>query len=418
MRMIALVAFGGLLSAQSPSSDPAGVSAQAVEMLRSGQENIVWSLLRQTEDNTTRSFIIRDLARVGVNPDIVVQRLRSESDVGARRGLLLALGGYRIGLISSAERESLIRLLREWHESDPDSGIHSASQWLLREHGHSTTRPSAKAVLSNRRWYVTAEGQTIATFVGPLSVTMGSPADETGRQPASDSAAEPLHVVAIPRSFGIATAEVTAEEFRRFLAANPDAKRGYQYPGAPARMAEVLARFSPSDDSPAIAVTWYEAAMYCNWLSAREGLPQSEWVYPVGILADGMQLPADYLHRSGYRLPTEAEWEFAARAGTTTSRFFGSAPELLPDYAWFSKNPPKTRNDPVDANDPQRTSPVGRLRPNDFGLFDVYGNVWEWTQDRVARHDRGDLQIDQEDSVLQVRDQDAVLDAVAHFRTR
>ena len=100
--------------------------------------------LRQTGDNTTRSFIIRDLARVGVNPDIVVQRLRSESDVGARRGLLLALGGYRIGLISTAERESLIRLLREWHESDPDSGIHSASQWLLREHGHSATRPSLK----------------------------------------------------------------------------------------------------------------------------------------------------------------------------------------------------------------------------------------------------------------------------------
>ena len=119
MRMIALVAFGGLLSAQSPSSDPAGVSAQAVEMLRSGQENIVWSLLRQTEDNTMRSFIIRDLARVGVNRDMVVQRLRSESDVGARRGLLLALGGYRIGLISTAERESLIRLLREWHEKRP-----------------------------------------------------------------------------------------------------------------------------------------------------------------------------------------------------------------------------------------------------------------------------------------------------------
>ena len=143
MRMIALVAFGGLLSAQSPSSIlPA--SRRKPSRCSGVDGKYRWSLLRQTEDNTMRSFIIRDLARVGVNRDMVVQRLRSESDVGARRGLLLALGGYRIGLISSAERESLIRLLRQWHESDPDSGIHSASQWLLREHGHSATRPSRK----------------------------------------------------------------------------------------------------------------------------------------------------------------------------------------------------------------------------------------------------------------------------------
>ena len=119
-----------------------------------------------------------------------------------------------------------------------------------------------------------------------------------------------------------------------------------------------------------------------------------------------MQLPADYLRR-GYRLPTEAEWEFAARAGTTTSRFFGSSAELLVDYAWFSRNPPRTKDDPVDPNDPQRTSPVGRLKPNDFGLFDVHGNVREWTQDRVERHQAGLLREDREDSVLRVSDQDA-----------
>lgn len=65
----------------------------------------------------------------------------------------------------------------------------------------------------------------------------------------------------------------TSRVKRRFLAASPQAKRGYRYEGAPDRMAEVLSRFSPDDDGPAIAMTWYEAAMYCNWLSAREGLP-------------------------------------------------------------------------------------------------------------------------------------------------
>lgn len=408
LTMIALVAFGGLVLAQAPSEDPGRASAQAIEMLRTGQDGMAWARLRQTEDNATRSFMVRDLARLGVSPDIVIRRLLSESDVAARRALLLALGGYRDDLISAAQRVSLIPPLREWYEKDPDAGIHSALQWLLRERGYGSTRiPSPRPLSTSRRWYLTAEGQTMSTFVGPLSVRMGAPGDETGRQPASDSPAEPLHVIAIPRSFAIATTEVTVEEFRRFLDANPDLKRGYQYPGAPTRMAEVLARFSPTDDSPAIAVTWYEAAMYCNWLSAREGLPQSEWVYPVGVLANGMQLPADYLRRRGYRLPTEAEWEFAARAGTTTSRFFGSEAELLADYAWFSRNPPRTKDDPVDPNDPQRTSPVGRLKPNDFGLFDVYGNVWEWTQDRVEPHQAGEAQEDREDSVLQVRDQDA-----------
>jgi formylglycine-generating enzyme required for sulfatase activity len=147
--------------------------------------------------------------------------------------------------------------------------------------------------------------------------------------------------------------------------------------------------------------------MYCNWLSARDGLPRSEWVYPAGELGDGMRLPADYLQRTGYRLPTEPEWELAVRAGTTTARFFGALDAMLPGYAVFARNPPRTKDDPVDPNDPQRTSPVGRLRPNDLGLFDVYGNVWEWTQDRVERYQTADVLDDREDSVLVVDPRDA-----------
>lgn len=258
-----------------------------------------------------------------------------------------------------------------------------------------------------RRHFDTAEGQTMVAIQGPVAVRMGSPSSERGREPASDAAAEPQHTVTIPRSFAIATTEVTVGQFRRFLDANPDARHHYQYEDDPDRMAQVLARFSPDDDGPVIAVTWYEAATYCNWLSAREGLPPTEWVYPSGALRDGFAMPANYLRRSGYRLPTEPEWEFAARAGTSTARFFGESEDTLGEYAWFARRPPRTKDDPVDPADPQRAGRVGALKPNPLGLYDVYGNVWEWTQDRVVRFQTAAVQEDREDSVLRVSDRDA-----------
>lgn len=147
--------------------------------------------------------------------------------------------------------------------------------------------------------------------------------------------------------------------------------------------------------------------MYRNWVSEREGLSRAEWVYPTGVLRDGFEMPANYLARSGYRLPTEPEWEFAARAGTTTARFFGESDDALGDYAWFARRPPRSKDDPVDPADPQRTSRVAVLKPNPLGLYDIYGNVWEWTQDRVERFQAASVLEDHEDSVLRVSDRDA-----------
>jgi formylglycine-generating enzyme required for sulfatase activity len=83
-----------------------------------------------------------------------------------------------------------------------------------------------------------------------------------------------------------------------------------------------------------------------------------------------MILPDNYLKRTGYRLPTEAEWEYACRAGAVTSRYYGSSEDLLGQYGWFN------------GNSQVRTQPVGRLKPNDFGLFDMHGNTWQWCQER------------------------------------
>ena len=111
-------------------------------------------------------------------------------------------------------------------------------------------------------------------------------------------------------------------------------------------------------------------------------------------IKEGMQLPRDYLHRTGYRLLTEAEWEYACRAGSSTSRFFGSSEELLSEYGWYTAN---TFN--------ERPWPVGQLKPNDLGLFDVYGNVWEWGQDLYKQYGSepvGSLHEDVDDTSLTV----------------
>ena len=158
----------------------------------------------------------------------------------------------------------------------------------------------------------------------------------------------------------------------------------------------ILNKFSPDAEGPWIALDWYTAAHFCNWLSVREGLPKEQWCYipnESGAYAEGMLIPADVLDRKGYRLPTEAEWEYACRSGAITSRYYGNSPNLLSAYAWYQ------------ANSREHSWGCGSLLPNDLGLFDMLGNQFEWvhaSMNRELPRTNGVLSDDMHDRMLVV----------------
>ena len=100
--------------------------------------------------------------------------------------------------------------------------------------------------------------------------------------------------------------------------------------------------FSPEPDCPINNVAWYDAVAYCNWLNEREGIPQEQWCYlpnDEGEYAQGMRIVSVIgTDRTGYRLPTEEEWEFACRAGSITSRYYGQNIDLDNHYTWSVQN--------------------------------------------------------------------------------
>jgi serine/threonine protein kinase/formylglycine-generating enzyme required for sulfatase activity len=352
----------------------------AAALLRLGRCELVWPLFQHSPDPRLRSWLIHRVSPLGVEPATIADRLRQETDVSARRGLILSLGGFNN--LSPSVRARLTKYVGELLRNDPDAGVHGACEWLLRRWGETNKIEEVEdefatgEIEGERHWYVNGEGQTMVLVEGPVEFVMGSPGAEQDR--AND---EVLHRRRISRSFAIGSKEVTVGQFQTFSRE----RGGIGFSPQPSN-------FPQGDDCPVMGVTWLQAAAYCRWLSEQENVPEDQICYPpIAEIKEGMTLPPDYLSRTGYRLPTEAEWEYTCRAGAVTSRCYGQSEELLSSYAWYL------------ANGQDRTWPVASLKPNEFGLFDMYGNVEEWCHDSYGSYGvdgKGESSENQEDTSM------------------
>jgi formylglycine-generating enzyme required for sulfatase activity len=159
---------------------------------------------------------------------------------------------------------------------------------------------------------------------------MGSPESERGR--VND---ETRHLVKITKPFYLSAYEVTQTQYEQVMGNNPS------YFSASGRGKDHVS--GDTLQFPVEQVSWNDAVDFCSKLSEQEGVE--------------------------YRLPTEAEWEYACRAGITTAYSFGNDVSQIGEYAWY------------DGNSEENTHPVGELKPNAWGLYDMHGNVYEWCQD-------------------------------------
>lgn len=398
----------------------------AVALLRLEDLAPIYEFLKVNQDPEALSQFVYRLRGREVNPMLLIEGLRDLMTIPlpvepADRqqhyiriyGFVLALGEFKLEQLPAEHRDNLIAQLVEMYGSHPSRAVHSSVGWLLRRWGQDEAvrkvdqTPLDYDLRGVREWYVLkidpprksvdldregtegldanadkgaateipSQAKPVIDLSAPIYFTMiVFPDGEFDLVDMND--AKITHLIKVIGPIAVSDRELT---WQQFSALDNDLHRK----NWTLQFSEQLGGRELLPDEPVFGVNWYEAINYCRWLSEAAGYEEELQSYeqiefPPGTDNGGMltlpittEWPARPF-RPGFRLMSDKEWEYVARSGTKTAYSFGNSDSLLSEYGWFTGN---------SSNWSQR---VGMLRPSLGGLFDIHGNVWEWTYDSIG----------------------------------
>lgn len=360
------------------------MARSATVLLFLGDTSIAKEMCRLRANAIRRTMFIDEFSRWRADLVLLKKHVSKIIHHDFRSGFCLAMGSIPGDWVTLDAKKAWQPVLADWYINSPDSGTHSAAGWALRKWELEIPKIASSTEIADKNWYVNDLGMTMIKIpAGSFVRSINDNSNDGASQTAPD---EQTQEVNLSRPYLLSDREVTVGMFREFMTdsklADDQKPRDWKAPD----------QAHNQSDFPAQNISWYDAVLFCNWLSRREGYePSYVTTGDKETVVDGFggekrehRVWRLISNANGYRLPTEAEWEHACRAGTTTPYFFGDSDLAL-------KNDQEILLKYVSLMTPLsdiKVTNVCSWPPNGWGFSEMHGNVGEWCHDRFSTYSR------------------------------